>query len=119
MFTNYLLALKWTPQQNWRATAQFVIDNHTSQNLYYLRVRDDDETDRVFNFYIQKLSANRLSVERKYIQQMTDINGPAFLILGGANQGLFDMVKKQSLRPVLQLFQPTQSLNGTTGVIVF
>jgi hypothetical protein len=119
MFTNYLLTLKWAPQQNWRASAQFVIDNHSSQNLYYLRVRDDEETDRVFNFYIQKLSANRLTVERKYIQQMTDINGPAFLILGGANQGLFDMVKKQSPRPVLQIFQPTQSLNGTTGVIVF
>jgi hypothetical protein len=119
ILTNYLLALKWAPQQNWRATAQFVIDNHKSQGLYYLRARDDEETDRVFNFYIKKLSANTLAVERKYIQQITDINGPAFIILGGANQGLFDMVKKHSRQPVLQIFQPAQSLNATTGVIVF
>jgi uncharacterized membrane protein len=119
IFTNYLLALKWAPQQNWRATAQFVIDNRKSQGLYYLRARDDEETDRVFNFYIKKLSANTLTVERKYIEQIADINGPAFIILGGANQGLFDMVKKHSTQPVLQIFQPTQSLNATTGVIEF
>jgi hypothetical protein len=47
-----LMSLKWDPQQNWKATAQYAID-HASENkkVYYFRNSDSEEIERVFNFY--------------------------------------------------------------------
>lgn len=117
-FAHYLLTLKWGPQQNWRATAQYVVDNITSEKLYYLRNRDDDETDRVFNFYISKLSQKTLQAERIYIEQVDQLTESSYLILGGANQNLFSEVRRRRPNDNLQIFQPSQSLGNTTGVII-
>ena len=117
-FSYQLLSIKWAPQQNWRATAQYAIDNLTTEKLYYLRNRDDDETERVFNFYVSKLSNSGLHAERIYIEQIEGIKEPAFLILGGAHAGLFSEVQRRRPRDTITIFQPMQSLGGTTGVII-
>lgn len=118
-FSYHLLKLKWEPQQNWRGTAQFVIDNYKLGKLYYLRNRDDEEVDRVFNFYIKKLSAETIALERIYIEQIPDIKAPSMLVLGGASPSTFELVKKRIPSSNLQIFQPKQSLGGTTGVMIF
>lgn len=117
-FSHYLLALKWTPQQNWRETAQFLVSNHKFEHLYYLRSRDDEETERVFNFYVKKLSKGTLALERIYISQIPEIKMPSMLVLGGVGQPTFDEVKKLSRGSKLKIFQPSQSLIGTTGVVI-
>jgi hypothetical protein len=118
-FAQYLLALKWGPQQNWRETAEFVINNRTAEHLYYLRNRDDDETERVFNFYIQKLSKGTLSLERIYIGQIPNVKKPSILILGGTSPAVIKEIQKLSNTHSVRFFQPTQSLSGTTGLFIF
>jgi uncharacterized membrane protein len=118
-FAATLMSLKWGPQQNWRESAQFVVKNRTTERLYYLRNRDDEETDRVFNFYIQKLSDNTLSLERIYIGQIPEISRPAFLVLGGTSPSVVKEVMQLSKSPKALFFQPKQSLSSTTGVIIF
>jgi hypothetical protein len=119
LFSHYLLALKWAPQHNWRASAQFVVDNRTNEKLYYLRNRDEPEIERVFNFYIHKLSQGRLSLERIYIEQLVDIKEPAMLVLGGVGPGVFEDIKKRMGNRPLTVYQPPQSLNASTGVVRF
>lgn len=118
-FAQYLMHLKWMPQQNWKSTAQYVVNNYKSQSLYYLRNSDEEETERVFNFYVNKLSNGSLSLERIYIEQVSEIPTNSFLVLGGANPSVFEQVKTRSNRQGLKVFQPVQSLGWTTGMIEF
>ena len=71
------------PQQNWRRTAQYVVDNYKSGKLYDLCDCDDEEVDRIFNFYIKNLSADTLALERIYVEQLPDIKVVSILVLGG------------------------------------
>ena len=113
-----LMSLKWGPQQNWKATAQYAID-HASENkkVYYFRNSDSEEIERVFNFYIKKLSDNKLSAERLYISQIPTVPRPALLIFGHTNQNDVNaIVRENHLKPD-NVYYPTQSLGSTTGVI--
>jgi len=118
-FSYYLLDLKWGPQQNWKASAQYVIDHHEGAKIYYLRSSDSDETDRVFNFYIKKLSQGRLSAERIYISQLPTMPRPAILPFALLNTSTIDQIYKQNNLTEDSVFYPTQSLSGTTGVFTF
>ena len=113
-----LMSLKWGPQQNWKATAQYAIKN-TSENkrIYYFRNSDAEDIDRVFNFYIKKLSGNKLSAERLYISQILSTPRPVILIFGHANKNDVNaIVRENHLKPE-SVYYPTQSLGSTTGVI--
>ena len=115
-----LMSLKWGPQQNWKATAQYAID-HASENkkIYYFRNSDSEEVERVFNFYIKKLSGNKLSAERLYISQILTVPRPALLIFGHTNQNDVNaIVRENHLKPG-NVYYPTQSLGSTSGVISF
>ena len=118
-FSYYLLVLKWGPQQNWKASAQYVIDRHEGAKIYYLRSSDADETDRVFNFYIKKLSQGRLSAERIYISQLPTMPRPAILFFALLNASTIDQIYKQNNLTKDAVFYPEQSLSGTTGVFIF
>ena len=115
-----LMSLKWTPQQNWKATAQHVV-NRTQENkkIYYLRNSESEDTERVFNFYIRKLSNNTLSAERVYISQLPTLPRPAYLIFGQTNQNDVSRILRESNLKLELVFFPRQSLGSTTGVISF
>lgn len=113
-----LMSLKWGPQQNWRATAQYAID-HASENkkIYYFRNSDSEEVERVFNFYIKKLSGNKLSAERLYISQIPTVPRPAILIFGHTNQNDVNAIVRENRLKPESVYYPRQSLGSTTGVI--
>ena len=113
-----LMALKWGPQQNWKATAQYAIE-HTSENkkIYYFRNSDSEEVERVFNFYIKKLSDNKLSAERLYISQIPTVPRPALLIFGHTNQNDVNAIVRENRLKPENVYYPRQSLGSTTGVI--
>ena len=113
-----LMALKWGPQQNWKATAQYAID-HTSENkkIYYFRNSDSEEVERVFNFYIKKLSDNKLSAERLYISQIPTVPRPALLVFGHTNQNDVNAIVRENRLKPENVYYPRQSLGSTTGVI--
>ena len=115
-----LMSLKWAPQQNWKATAQYVVD-HAQENkkIYYLRNSDSEDTERVFNYYIKKLSNNKLAAERVYISQLPTLPRPAHLIFGQANPNDVNRILRESKLTPESVFLPKQSLGSTTGVISF
>ena len=115
-----LMSLKWMPQQNWKATAQHVVNRaQENKKIYYLRNSESEDTERVFNFYIKKLSNNTLSAERVYISQLPTLPRSAYLIFGQTNQNDVNRILRESnLKPELVFF-PRQSLGSTTGVISF
>ena len=115
-----LMSLKWAPQQNWKATAQYAIDNDSAnKKIYYLRNSDSEDTERVFNFYIKKLSDYKLSAERVYMSQLPTLTRPAQLIFGQANQNDLNRILRESNLKPEAVFFPKQSLGSTTGVILF
>jgi hypothetical protein len=115
-----LMSLKWAPQQNWKATAQFAIDNDSAnKKIYYLRNSDSEETERVFNFYLKKLSDGKLSAERRYFSQVLTLPRPAILIFGQANQKDVNTILKENQLLTESVHYPVQSLGSTTGVILF
>lgn len=119
--TSYtLMSLKWTPQQNWKATASYVVEHASAyKKIYYFRNSDAEEIERVFNFYLKKLSDNKLSAERRYISQMLTLPRPSLLIFGQTNQATVNSIVNESqLRPET-VYYPVQSLGSTTGVILF
>ncbi len=115
-----LMSLKWAPQQNWKATAQYALDNASeNKKIYYLRNNDSEDTERVFNFYIKKLSDNKILAERVYISQLPTLSRPAQLIFGQANQNDVNRILRESNLKPESVFFPKQSLGSTTGVISF
>jgi len=115
-----LMTLKWGPQQNWKATAQYAITNASdNKKIYYFRNSDSEEVERVFNFYIKKLSDNKLSAERLYVSQIPTVPRPAILIFGHTNQNDVNAIVRESHLKPENVYYPPQSLGSTSGVILF
>ena len=115
-----LMTLKWGPQQNWKATAQYAITNASdNKKIYYFRNSDSEEIERVFNFYIKKLSDNKLSAERLYVSQIPTVPRPAMLIFGHTNQNDVNAIIRESHLKPENVYYPPQSLGSTSGVISF
>jgi hypothetical protein len=86
---------KLIPLQNWPAAAQFVIDHHTNESIYCF---GGDDYTRISNFYLKKLSNNRLTAT-SIKQPIDSISGPAFILYGNyGNDPSYQWLKNKALQ---------------------
>jgi uncharacterized membrane protein len=114
-----LLKAKATPFQNWKESAEYLVHHAAGQKLYYLRLNDTDEIDRVFNYYVQRFSKGALKVERIYASMLKSISSPAMLFVGGvAANTINQIVSVEDITPK-EAFYPAQSWQNSTAILSF
>ena len=52
-YSHTLLTAQSLPLQNWKASAEYMVQHGAGRQLYYLRLTESDEVDRVFNYYLK------------------------------------------------------------------
>ena len=114
-----LLKAKAIPLQNWKESAEYLVHHAAGQKLYYLRLNDTDEIDRVFNYYVKRFSKGELNVERIYSSMLKNIATPAMLFVGGvAANTINQIVSAEDIVPK-DTFYPAQSWQNSTAILLF
>jgi hypothetical protein len=114
-----LLKAKVSPLQNWNASAEYLVNHASGQKLYYLRLSDSDEIDRVFNYYVERLSNGALKVDRIYASMLKSISSPAILFVGNAAANSIEqIISAEDIAPK-DAFYPVQSWQNSTAILLF
>ncbi len=114
-----LLTAKLSPLQNWKASADYMVQHGAGQRLYYLRLAESDEVDRVFNYYVKRLSNGAMKVERIYPSLLKGISNPAMISVGAVTPNIInEIVAAEDLAPK-EVFYPKQSMQNSTAVLLF
>jgi hypothetical protein len=118
-YSHNLLLAKWTPLQNWRACAEYIIKNAPKGQNYYLRLSDAEDVERVFNYYVNRLSSGEVSLQRIYSSMLSSIAGPAMVFVGGVAEGAIDQISVRDNFVSKERMYPRQNWKNSTAVLIF
>jgi uncharacterized membrane protein len=114
-----LLKAKSSPLQNWKASAEYLVQHAAGQKIYYLRLADSDEIERVFNYYVERASKGTLKVERICASMLKNIASPAIVFVGAvAADTINQIVAAENIAPK-DVFYPAQSWQNSTAILRF
>jgi hypothetical protein len=118
-YSHNLLLAKWTPLQNWRVCAEYIIKNAPKGQNYYLRLSDADDVDRVFNYYVKRLSSGAMSLQRIYPSMLGSIAGPTMVFVGAVSEGAIDQLSAREKFGPKEIMYPLQNWKNSTAVLKF
>jgi uncharacterized membrane protein len=114
-----LLIAKWSPVQNWKASAEYLVKNADGQALYYLRLTDSNEISRIFNYYVNRLSNGTISVEPIYASMLSKVSSPSMVLVGGVAANTVSQIETTEKIKIKRIIYPTQSWENSTGILLF
>jgi hypothetical protein len=114
-----MLLAKWAPLQNWRACAEYIVNDAPKGQSYYLRLSDAEDVDRVFNYYVKRLSHGEISLQRIYSSMLGSIASPALVFVGGVAENVVEQISAQEKIKPSEIMYPAQSWKNSTAVLVF
>jgi hypothetical protein len=118
-YSHNMLLAKWAPLQNWRACAEYIVNDAPKGQSYYLRLSDAEDVDRVFNYYVKRLSHGEISLQRIYSSMLGSIASPALVFVGGVAENVVEQISAQEKIKPSEIMYPAQSWKNSTAVLVF
>jgi mannosyltransferase len=116
-YAHRLLSAKWTPLQNWKACAEYLVHDSSGQQLYYLPIVDSAEMNRVFNYYIKRISNGTMKADSIDLGRLQQISKPTRIFVGGLTPDAIDeLLTKGKISPTA-MFYPVQNWQNSTAIL--
>ena len=118
-----VLSSKWMPLQNWKAAAQYIVQEGKGQQLYYLKIDQFERMDRIFNknkivnYYVGKVSQESVALSPIDISYLTRISVPSLLFIDGAPISLIEKIHQMPNLNVQETTYPIQYWQNSMAIL--
>ena len=118
-----VLSNKWMPLQNWKAAAQYLVNEGKGHQLYYLKIDQFERMDRIFNknkivnYYLRKISHDNKVLSPIDLPTLMTISGATLLFIDGAPKSLIETIQHMPNLNLQETFYPDQYWQNSMAVL--